>query len=262
MPKPPRVAICMPSRENIVSKTTMCLVSVVSDMVVAGIPTAVLNQEGSMISGQRNDLVDRALGMGADYLMWIDADMTFPRDAIIRLLRRGKDIVGASYCRRVPPYESLGALEPIPGGAEPTTGVVKAKYMPGGMMLIKASVYRALPYPWYFETYRPPGNPIESFLAHMRDSFLHKMPEALEEHIRTSEAFGQWIYSEAEAYQDLMGGRRIMSEDYNFCRKATDAGMEIFCDLDLTDQMGHVGDHVVLSRLGPDPAKANATAAA
>jgi glycosyltransferase involved in cell wall biosynthesis len=245
--RPVRVAVCMPSRSDIKTKTFMCTLAMQGTTMTSGVDSALLNQESSMVSGARNDLVGRALDMGVDWILWVDSDMTFPRDALLRLLKRGKDIIGATYLKRVPPYDTLGAFVPVDGPA-PTTGVTEAYFMPGGMMLVKAAVYRNLPYPWYFETIRSPGSPVESFLKHIRDHYLVAMPKAIEDSIRLSDDFSRWLYDEAHAYEDAHGGARHMSEDYNFCRKVRTAGHRIWCDLDLTMQMGHIGDHVVLGK--------------
>lgn len=254
-PPPLKIAICLPTKDTIINKTTMCLLAAHSHAMQSGYNVAVFNLEGSAITGQRNDLVDRCLGFGADYLMWIDSDMVFPRDVISRLHRRGKEIVGATYSRRVPPYDTLGAFELNKDGSAPTEGLCKAAFMPGGMMFVKAEVYKKIPYPWYYETYRNAGDTVSAFIEHLKDSYLvSPTPEVLEA-VR-GDTFGPWLHAAAEAYQDLQGGRRHMSEDYNFCTKARRYGYSIWCDLDMTYQMGHVGDHVVTS-MKPE-AKANA----
>lgn len=114
----------------------------------------ILSQRGSHISKQRNDLVERAKAIDADYLLQIDSDMSFPPDALLRLLAHDKDIVGATYNKRVPPYETLGkAKGVVPAAGAPVSGLVDMLFMPGGFMLTKLSVYEKLPYPWYFELY-------------------------------------------------------------------------------------------------------------
>ena len=76
---------------------------------------AVLKKEGevtlSMMSGSlvyesRNKLAKQALSMGADYILWLDSDMVFPDDTLIRMLEHMKDkeIVTGLYFRRAAPF--------------------------------------------------------------------------------------------------------------------------------------------------------------
>lgn len=76
---------------------------------------AVLKKEGdvtlSMLSGSlvyesRNKLCKQALTMGADYILWLDSDMVFPDDTLLRMLQHMKDkeIVSGLYFRRAAPF--------------------------------------------------------------------------------------------------------------------------------------------------------------
>src|SRR3954466_6682373 len=49
---------------------------------------------GTNIIDNRERLVAMARDWQAEFILWVDADHTFPTDALIRLLRRGKRVVG------------------------------------------------------------------------------------------------------------------------------------------------------------------------
>ena len=70
---------------------------------------AVAFQVGSLIYNSRNDLAAQAVRMEADYILWLDSDMVFPRDLLGRLLddREKGDIVSGLYYRRVHPYNPV-----------------------------------------------------------------------------------------------------------------------------------------------------------
>lgn len=231
----------------------MCLSSLVSYSIIRNVAAVILNRTGSMVSDMRNGLVDQAAAIGADWILWIDSDMSFPADALMRLLSRSKDLIGAVYNKRVPPYEPLGAFEG-PDRDLSKGGLVPAKYMPGGFMLISTRVYSRLRYPWYFETNRAAGDPIQSFTEHLRDCFALEPPKAVLDLLLTSEPFNDWLFAEADAYKEQFPGLRTMSEDYNFCRKARRYGYKIWCDLDLSFKMGHIGETTVTTN--PPPAVA------
>jgi len=76
--------------------------------------------------------------------------MEFPADSLIRLLSHQKDIVGCNYMRRNPPYSPTASGmdgKPIMFG----TGLVEAKIVPTGLLLIHMDVFKKLTFPW-FET--------------------------------------------------------------------------------------------------------------
>ena len=63
---------------------------------------------GSLIYSARNDLAKDAVNMGADYVFWMDSDMTFPSDALKRMFAIAEEhentIVTGLYFRRVEPF--------------------------------------------------------------------------------------------------------------------------------------------------------------
>lgn len=66
-------------------------------------------QAGSLIYTSRNSLATKAIQMDADYVFWMDSDMVFKPDTLIRMLKTLEenpdiDILTGVYFRRVPPY--------------------------------------------------------------------------------------------------------------------------------------------------------------
>lgn len=63
---------------------------------------------GSLIYAARNDLATMAIQRDADYVFWMDSDMVFKPDTLVRMLKTIKehdiDILTGLYFRRVPPY--------------------------------------------------------------------------------------------------------------------------------------------------------------
>ena len=50
---------------------------------------------GSQVGSNRENLLKQALDRGYDYVLWLDDDMTFPKDTLTRLLKHRKNFVGA-----------------------------------------------------------------------------------------------------------------------------------------------------------------------
>ena len=65
-------------------------------------------KSGSLIYTARNDLATQAIQMDADYVFWLDSDMVFKPDTLVRMMETLKskdlDILTGLYFRRVPPY--------------------------------------------------------------------------------------------------------------------------------------------------------------
>src|SRR5947208_1793411 len=55
----------------------------------------------------RNKLAQRAIDAGAEWLMFIDDDHTFPKDLLLRLLAHDKPVVGALYMQRMVPFAPI-----------------------------------------------------------------------------------------------------------------------------------------------------------
>lgn len=241
--RPMRAAVCVPSFDTWKADTAMALIGLGTYTMTQGIALAFVNEKSSMVSKARNSLADKALQFGADYILFVDSDLVFPADALCRLITHGKDIIGATYNKRVPPYETLGhflgAPRDLSGG-----GLVEADYMPGGFLLIKTSVLRALPQPWFFETYyRAPKDPLQSFAGIMADQYRDPPPLDLVERVTAVEGMADWLAAQHKDAVEFDAG--YMSEDYNFCRKARKAGISLWCDLTLTFQMAHIGEQHV-----------------
>jgi hypothetical protein len=55
----------------------------------------------------RNDIVDKALDVGASHLIMMDVDQVYHPDTIPVLLSRKLPVVGAAVCRRYPPFDPI-----------------------------------------------------------------------------------------------------------------------------------------------------------
>ena len=111
----------------------------------------------------RNDLMRLALESEADYTLWLDDDMRFPRDTLIQLLERNVPIVGANYCtRRMPPAPiAIKHIDMEKGSTrlqtrEEDTHLERVDAVGFGVVLVKSKVALAVGYPW-FETKDPEG---------------------------------------------------------------------------------------------------------
>jgi len=203
--KEEKIAICIPSRGEMAIGTAFDLAVMVGyDSRFRRGHNAVYTVNGTLIFDQRNNLAQAALEEGSDYILWIDADMRFPKNTIDRLLKHDKDIVGVNATTRSIPVKATAKmleidlenkenhwLQVISKGK---TGLEKVTAIGCGVMLVKRKVFEQTPKPWF------------------------------------------WFYQ-------LPGGKTL-GEDVHFCVAAQDAGFETWVDHDLSNEIGHVGEYV------------------
>lgn len=146
-----KVAICTPVYADPDRIYTHCLAQLLIYTAKArpDIDLAYISTTNHLIPG-RNGCAQRALEEGADYLLWIDADMTFPADGLARLLAHNREVVGCNCPTRVTPirptaYRFHGEqCSPV----YPEAGLVSAKiiekvaYMGFGFCLVNGDVMR------------------------------------------------------------------------------------------------------------------------
>jgi hypothetical protein len=117
--------------------------------------TAVLWGVGSDRSIGRNNVVRAALDQGAEWLLFVDDDMAFPQDILMRLLAWDQPIVASLYVGRMAPHypiaytqivevEGVEVYVPVDLTRTPTTGLVEVVGAGTGGMLIRSEVFHAL----------------------------------------------------------------------------------------------------------------------
>lgn len=70
---------------------------------------------GTYIHKARTELLESAIEDNVSHLLWVDSDMIFPKDAMIRLMQHGKTIVGANYSQRGLPPDWVAIKQMSPG---------------------------------------------------------------------------------------------------------------------------------------------------
>jgi len=153
----PRITVCIPMRGSNPSFFTYDLVNMYAHTAVAFAPDTadlgILTVEGTYIHTNRNDLAEQALKAGCDYILWLDDDMRFPKDTLLRLLRRRKKIIGANYPTRKAPFVPVaiasieGRTKHMPKSDEdPLTPVEAIGF---GVALTHTEVFNSIRYPWF-----------------------------------------------------------------------------------------------------------------
>ncbi len=101
----PDVTIATPTYDGtIVYETLRCMDALVKHSQEQGLTIGCWRQPGPNLLDNRNTCVNQASKYNSQHIFFIDADMIFPKDTLVRLLSRKVDIVGALYFNRSRPF--------------------------------------------------------------------------------------------------------------------------------------------------------------
>ena len=164
-----RIAILIPARGQMEVATAFDLVAMCAYTIkTTNHDIDLFTSAGTLIFDQRNNLVKTALDIKADYLLFVDADMRFPKDTLKILMEHDKDIIGVNATTRSEPVKPTaknmlinedGSIDWMPIYSNARTGIEKADGIGCGVMLIKRKVVETIEEPYfYFE--QLPGNRI------------------------------------------------------------------------------------------------------
>lgn len=170
----------------------------------------------SMLTESRHRLVAEALAWGADYMLWMDADHVFPKDALARLWAHNLPVVGCNYPRRSTPTAPTAAIKGedgkrvllYTGKDEAERGLVEpVSHMGFGLCLIDMKVFDVLQ-------------------AHAeKEGDGNFLP--LFKFVETPDKIG------------------MIGEDVFFFGKLTDAGVPLFIDHALSWEVGHLHEGIL-----------------
>jgi hypothetical protein len=168
----------------------------------------------------------------ATHLLFIDADIGFEPEQVVRLLEFGADVTGAAYPVKQINWELMA--EAVQAGRTPLEsatlsyvvereasqplvtrdGFVKSSYAGTGFLAIRRSVFERM---------------IDHY-SELRYTHEHKGGDPLEGSRWRSALFNCMIDKDTGFY---------LSEDFSFCRRWTEMGGEIW--VDYTSRLEHVG---------------------
>lgn len=196
----------------------------------------------ALITRSRNTLVSSFLNeTAATHMLFIDADISFEPDAVLRLLRSNKDVVGAMYPIKDYDWEQASTAPsssetypqaamryvgtPIPGRSAEWDGACSTAYYIGtGMMLIKRSV-------------------VEKMIAaypELRYTGIHAFHRDKRPQLPQYALFECLIDNETGLY---------LSEDYAFCERWRRLGGKLWLDTEI--QLTHTGPYRFAGNPGP-----------
>ena len=154
-----KLVIGIPTGGTVKTKTLFSIVQLVKRMPTVNI----LTKETSVIHQNRINIAKEAIKGGCTHLLFIDSDMVFETDAIQALIKRNRDIIGARYHQRKFPLTAVLTIQDRQGNTvinEMPDGTFECASVGTGFMLIKLSIFKHIPQPWFFFEQDDEGNMI------------------------------------------------------------------------------------------------------
>lgn len=147
----PVILIGVPSPDMVHADFCFSLSQLFGETLGHGISVGVSNVKCTIVPQGRNLIVKEALRNNVTHLLFIDSDMAFVPQVALRLLSLDKDIVGATYCSRRPPFVLLHHNDDSYTNVRELGADVpyRVNALPFGMVMIKMDVFRTLSEPWF-----------------------------------------------------------------------------------------------------------------
>lgn len=204
-----RLLIGLPIYAQVPTFFMQCLLNYIKHEPVK---TEIHIAQGDGVARSRNALSAEFLRGDYTHLLFIDSDLVFSPDHIVRMLSHRVDLVGGFY-----PKKQDGKLEwvintlpqPMP---EPTVdGLQPVKYVGTGFMLIARAVF---------------------------EQMIARYPEIefVEDYGRRTKAHDFWSMG---VYREKDGSGRYLSEDWYFCQRWLDMGKTVYADTGVV--LKHIG---------------------
>jgi len=210
----PKVLIATPAFDGkVFSQYALSLPPTLFSLSKEGVHANVLiPTTGSLLVAERNRLVAFFMSTDCTHMMCIDADMGWPENAVLQLLKHDKEFVVGCYPARGfkdARFIFRGKMHDD-GSLDGEGALAKALYVPAGFMLISRSA-----------------------IEKMQNKFpeLYFEPKVKVEENKNEKGF---CLFDTEVYEGEFWG-----EDYVFCRRAREAGVEIWIDPNI--ELNHAG---------------------
>jgi hypothetical protein len=208
-----KIAICTPHYADVTAEYARSLAKMLlhtgqASISFNGEPTRpeleVFMRKSSVLPRCRNRLAEDAVDWGANYLLWVDGDHSFPPSSLLRLLSLNLPVVGLNYPRRAEPTwptavsldgEFVWTTEELAGRQE----IAQVSHLGLGFCLVDMNVVHAL---------RAPGAD-----GRRRPLFALEMAD---------------------------DGLQVVAEDVFFFKRVAEAGFGVHLDHALSWHIGHV----------------------
>jgi hypothetical protein len=220
-----KIAICIPRHGDTKGDFTISLARMLVHTMAAWSGAAsdrgkpeieIFSTSSSDLPANRSRLLQRAIEWQARYLLWLDSDHVFPRDALLRLLAHRLPVVGCNQPRR----------------SDPT-----------GPVAVRINAAGEKEHVWTTAELARQGAVEE--VSHVGLAFclmdmlvLHQVKT----HVDKGVGWDQWNPFDRRR---LPGTNARMGEDASFFAELGEAGVKVHVDHGLSWQVGHIAERVL-----------------
>lgn len=151
------VSILVPTRDTVYSHFSYSLTNLMKTSTQMGIDVHLFFNASTILINQREQLVDQAIKINSEWMLWLDSDMVFPSTTLLRLLSHNQNIVACNYMKRSNPMKSVAFTDIqdweswVPLKKQDELLTVEAIGM--GCVLMKTSIFSQLRKPYFEYTY-------------------------------------------------------------------------------------------------------------
>ncbi len=216
--------IATPCLDYVTLPYHMAIANLIGYLVVNKINHRYGTISDSNLARSRAELATTALKIGATHILFIDSDMVFSPEYVMRILSHNLSVVAATYPKRKLNWEKIktaiekgdsryacqGEYTFVPSEKDVAMkDVMLVKYAPAGFLLVKTEVLEKLN---------------NTYPELKYNSTHHKSP---------AYALFDNLIDEDGTY---------LSTDYSFCKRLNNCNIPIYVDFSL--KVNHVGQHV------------------
>ena len=232
----PKVYVAMPCYDSMRVETCVSLIDTFSALGGSGIECKFKSVKTSLVTHGRNLLTAGSMDSGFDYMLFVDADVEFSPEAVMRMLVPEKDIICTPYRNKEDPWidrysvkfkdkDHIEILE---------WDIIEIEEGPAGLMLISRKVYERL-----MDKY-----------PELKIKFNEATREKMNKEIGAVEdAIDRYMYN---FWDTSFKKHQWKGEDLAFCDLARAAGFKLYANLDSWTThhgsygwKGRFGDHLV-----------------
>jgi hypothetical protein len=156
------VSILVPTKDMLYSHFSYSLSNMIKLTTLMGIDTHLLFDSSTILINQRERLIDQAISLNSEWVLWLDSDMMFPPTTLIRLLSHNQDVIACNYMKRGYPFKTVTYSDlsnwenwiPITYSDE----LIDAEATGMGCLLMKTSIFNKLKKPYFEYSYQKEHN--------------------------------------------------------------------------------------------------------
>ena len=140
----PSVYIAMPCYDSVKIGTMLSIVQLIQQLAKSGVAVGINTMKSPLIHQARNYLTSLFLMSEYTHMLFVDSDVEFQPEAVLRMLVAGKDICTTPYRVKTEDTDLKVYTIELEKNAKLEAGLVELKAGPTGLMLIKKEVFERI----------------------------------------------------------------------------------------------------------------------